>query len=151
MPQIYVELVSVNCSCTVCGYLQLLSHWTHAVKVCMNICILCVCVCMCARACVVRAVVFTCHKTYEIYFGNFILYRNDETFNFIYVHAYCLNCLKVAFSDKRRVKAAIFLSLRFLSVQNNSLHVSMSILCILKCYAHETLFRRFCEISKSDY
>jgi len=44
MAQIYVELLSVNYRRTVRGYLQLLSHWTHAVKVCRDICIWCVCV-----------------------------------------------------------------------------------------------------------
>ena len=42
-------------------------------------------VCVCARARSRMWAVFTCHKAYEIYFGNFISYRNDERFNFICV------------------------------------------------------------------
>jgi hypothetical protein len=61
----------------------------------------CVCVCVCVRA---RAVVFTCHKTYEIYFGNFILYRNDETFLTLFTYTLFATCLEIASSDKRRAK-----------------------------------------------
>ena len=72
----------------------------------MDIYILCVCVCVCV--CVWRC---SCHKTYEIYFGNFIFYRNDETFNVV-TYTLIAICLEVAFSDKRRAKASISLSRR---------------------------------------
>jgi hypothetical protein len=103
MPQIYVELVSVNYGCTVRGYLQILSHRTHVVKVCLDICIVCVCVC----------VSLFLHVTRLTKYIRGILSCTGMTKHLtFFMYTLIASCVVVALSDKRRVKALVFLGRR---------------------------------------